>query len=63
MHDPKWDEVIEEIAEELGDGVYHYMFRRNGAATPGHPRITEQEEMALELEKFIRENILSTEKK
>ena len=58
MHDPKWDEVIGEIADELGYGVYHYMFKRNGAATPGHPRITEQEEMALELEKFIREKVM-----
>ena len=58
MHDPKWDEVIGEIAKELGEGVYHYMFKRNGAATPGHPRITEQEEMALELEKFIKEKVI-----
>lgn len=61
MHDPEWDRVIGEIAEELGEGAYHYMFRRNGAATPGHPRITEQEEMALELEKFIREVVLKQE--
>ena len=54
-----WDERIEEIRAELNSSdVYHYLFTRNGAATPGHPRVTEQNEMALELEKFIRENIL-----
>ena len=58
MHDPRWDEVIDEIKKELGDYVYRYHFKRNGAATPGHPRITEQNEMALELSEFIRENMM-----
>lgn len=59
MHEPIWDEVIEEIKSELNDkNVFHFLFRRNGAATPGHPRATEQTEMASELESFIRENIL-----
>lgn len=59
MHDKRWDDVLEEIKNELSsENVYHYMFRRNGAATPGHPRATEQEEMALELEAFIRNNIM-----
>lgn len=58
MHDPRWDEVLDEIKEELGDFVYRYRYRRNGAATPGHPRITEQTEMGLELEQFIKENML-----
>ncbi len=58
-HEKIWDERIEEIRVELNSpDVYHYLFTRNGAATPGHPRVTEQNEMALELEKFIRENIL-----
>lgn len=57
-HENIWDERIEEIRAELNSSdVYHYLFTRNGAATPGHPRVTEQNEMALELEKFIRENI------
>ncbi|MBQ8903475.1 MAG: lipase, partial [Oscillospiraceae bacterium] len=58
MHDPRWDEVLDEIKEELGDYVYRYRFNRNGAATPGHPRATEQTEMAAELEQFIRANML-----
>ena len=58
MHDPRWDEVLDEIKEELGDFVYRYRYRRNGAATPGHPRITEQNEMALELSQFIKENMM-----
>lgn len=58
MHDPRWDEVLDEIKEELGDFVYRYRYRRNGAATPGHPRITEQTEMGLELEQFIKANML-----
>lgn len=58
MHDPRWDEVLDEIKDELGDFVYRYRYRRNGAATPGHPRITEQNEMALELSQFIKENMI-----
>lgn len=61
MHDPEWDKTIDEIAEELnGIGIraYHNLFSRNGAATPGHPRLSEHKEMADELTKFIRENVL-----
>lgn len=56
MHDPDWDNAIEEITSELnGMGIkaYHNMFSRNGAATPGHPRIPEHNEMARELTGFI----------
>lgn len=56
-HDPEWDKAIGEITEELKtDGVkaYHMMFKRNGAATPGHPRYQEHKEMAEELAEFIR---------
>lgn len=35
-------------------GVYHFMYKRNGAATPGHPRTPEHDEMAAELTEFIR---------
>lgn len=52
MHDPEWDKALEEIANECG--VHHFMYSRNGAATPGHPRIPEQEEMAEELTAYIR---------
>lgn len=55
MHEATWDEALDEIAEELGNkNVVRYKFLRNAAATPGHPRITEQEEMAGELAAFIR---------
>lgn len=61
MHSPEWDKTIDEIAEELnGMGIraYHNLFGRNGAATPGHPRLPEHNEMADELTKFIRESVL-----
>ena len=61
MHDPEWDNAIEEIKDELngmGISAYHNLFSRNGAATPGHPRISEHEEMAQELTKFIRKNVM-----
>ena len=54
MHDPAWDKAVDEIAREFGDPrVMHFVFKRTGAATPGHPRITEQYEMAEELTAFI----------
>lgn len=60
MHNPDWDNAIEEIKNELvadglvpADRVFHLMFTRNGKATPGHPRIPEQQEMAEELTAFI----------
>ena len=55
-HDGQWDKAVEEIKNELGgeeSGVYHFMFKRTGKATPGHPRIPEQYEMAEELTAFI----------
>lgn len=61
MHDPDWDNAIEEIKDELnGIGIktFHNIFSRNGAATPGHPRIPEHDEMARELTDFIRKNVL-----
>lgn len=60
MHDPDRDNAIEEIKNELvadglvpSDMIYHFMYTRNGCATPGHPRIPEQYEMAEELTAFI----------
>ncbi len=61
MHDKEWDNAIEEIKNELcaeGMKVYHNIFSRNGAATPGHPRLPEHDEMAEELTAFIK-NILA----
>ena len=55
MHERKWDYILDELAAELADpAVTRYRFRRAGLATPGHPRVTEQEEMALELAGYIR---------
>ena len=56
MHDADRDTAIEEIRSELTENglmpqsrLFHHMFKRNGAATPGHPRTPEQYEMAEEL--------------
>lgn len=57
MHDPEWDKAIDEITSELnaeGDSlVSHLTFKRCGKATPGHPRLPEQYEMASELTEYI----------
>ena len=53
MHDPERDRAIGEVAD-MFDFAYHNIFTRNGAATPGHPRIAENGEMAAELSAFIR---------
>lgn len=60
-HDAEWDKAIDEIKDELcADGIFcrHNVFKRNGAATPGHPRISEHNEMTSELTAFIKENVL-----
>lgn len=55
-HDPEWDAALREIAEEMNDKrVRYFKFTRGGDATNGHPRATEQAEMAVELAQFIRE--------
>ncbi|MGN0602050.1 MAG: electron transporter RnfD [Oscillospiraceae bacterium] len=54
QHAPGWDKAVEEIAEELGDDkIYYLKYKRAGKATPGHPRLSEQNEMAEELTAFI----------
>ncbi len=54
MHERKLDDAIDEIvSEENLSRVHRFYFRRNGCATPGHPRIPEQEEMAAELAEYI----------
>lgn len=58
MHDPNWDKAIDEVVNEMkkegnGDRLHHFMYTRTGAATPGHPRIPEHNEMAEELSAFI----------
>lgn len=65
-HNPLWDKAIGEAVDTFNDGrnakekrgkALQYLFRRNGAATDGHPRITEQEEMAGEIAAFIAKNM------
>ena len=56
MHPPIWDDALEDIKNRLGGeekGFYHFMYSRCGKATPGHPRVSEQIEMANELTAFM----------
>lgn len=41
--------------------ISYFLFSRNGVATPGHPRIPEQFEMAREMADYI-ENVLGVYK-
>ncbi|MBM6699530.1 electron transporter RnfD [Bifidobacterium pullorum subsp. saeculare] len=53
-HDPSWDRAIGQAVAQLGDpNVEQFLFSRNGAATPGHPRVAEHEEMARELTDYL----------
>ena len=57
MHHPAWEDALDEIAARAGridPRILRFRFRRAGIATPGHPRISEQTEMARELTSFIR---------
>lgn len=57
-HDKTWDDALEEITQEVNDPrVSHFLFRRTGCGTNGHPRATEQEEMAEELYCYIKQNL------
>lgn len=54
-HDEHWDQAIEDVCRELDRScIHHLVYRRNGIATSGHPRISEQKEMADELVAFIQ---------
>ena len=58
-HDRTWDDALDEIASEVASPrVTHYTFRRSGKATNGHPRATEQEEMAGELYAYLTQSVL-----
>ncbi len=58
-HDRTWDDALEEIVQEVNSpDVTHFMFRRTGCGTNGHPRATEQEEMASELYEYFKKAIL-----
>ncbi|MGN0700057.1 MAG: lipase [Oscillospiraceae bacterium] len=57
-HDTTWDDALEEITREVNSArVTHFKFRRNGDATNGHPRATEQEEMAGELYTYLKDKL------
>lgn len=54
-HSPHWDREIGKICVGLGDKkIVHFLYSENGRGTPGHARIAEAEQMALELSTFIR---------
>lgn len=57
IHDPSWDRAIDEVChtvnDEGDDRVQHFLYSRNAAATPGHPRVAEQQAMADELTAYL----------
>ena len=54
QHDSDWEAMLDEVCEELAQPrVLRFHFRRGGQATPGHPRVQEQSEMASELAQFL----------
>ena len=58
MHDAAWDRAIDDVCSKIAsDRVHHFLYKRNGAGTPGHIRIPEAEEMAEELSGYIRKII------
>lgn len=58
-HDRTWDDALREIVSEFrSPKITYFEFSRGGRATHGHPRATEQEEMAGELYWYFRSDIL-----
>ena len=54
-HDKSWDDAINEVVKMINDEkITQYLFKRNGAGTPGHLRIPEACEMAEELAEYIQ---------
>jgi hypothetical protein len=55
MHDDFWEDLLDDACERMSSPrVRRFRFTRSGKATPGHPRIPEQCEMACELTEFIQ---------
>lgn len=53
-HHPGWDRSIGRVCAELNDPrIVHFLFEENGRGTPGHVRVPEAMNMALELGGFI----------
>lgn len=56
FHAPQWDKAIGEVCSLLRKDdprIHHFLYRKNGAGTPGHIRASEAEGMAEELSTFI----------
>ena len=61
MHEEIWEEMADTVCARMAGGRVHRLrFARSGRATPGHPRIPEQCEMAYELTRFIQTLIPSS---
>ena len=55
QHDKSWDDAIDRVVNSVKDEkISHFLFSRNGVATPGHPRIPEQFEMAQEWQIILK---------
>lgn len=53
-HNAAWDRSIGKICAELNDSrIVHFLYSLNGRGTPGHIRVQEAMNMALELSGFI----------
>ena len=58
MHDTVWDRALQEVAADYNltqssEVVRYFAFKRTAKATPGHPRLAEQEEMGQELADYL----------
>ena len=54
MHDGFWEQLLDDACERMcSSRVRRFRFTRSGTATPGHPRIPEQCEMACELAEYL----------
>lgn len=57
IHDDSWDHAIDDVCRSINvegdERVRHFLYSRNGSATPGHPRVAEQQEMANELTAYL----------
>ena len=59
-HDEYWEELLDEACAMLANPrVMRFRFHRSGCGTPGHPRITEHQEMACELSEWIHTKFLT----
>lgn len=59
MHAEEWETLLDDACAMLGsERVHRFRFARSGKATPGHPRIPEQCEMACELTEYLQNLLL-----